>query len=93
MPGSDATTSLRRVLRDHRRGRALHRPAQDAGGEVSVAAASLPVAELALEGVNKSFPGVHALKDVSIEARRGDLIGLIGENADPPAVRPVRRRC
>lgn len=37
-------------------------------------------AELALEGVNKSFPGVHALKDVSIEVRRGEIVGLIGEN-------------
>ena len=36
--------------------------------------------ELALEGVNKSFPGVHALKDVSIEVRRGEIVGLIGEN-------------
>ncbi|HET9069251.1 MAG TPA: sugar ABC transporter ATP-binding protein, partial [Amaricoccus sp.] len=37
-------------------------------------------AELALEGINKSFPGVHALKDVSIEVRRGEIVGLIGEN-------------
>ena len=36
--------------------------------------------ELALEGINKSFPGVHALKDVSIEVRRGEIVGLIGEN-------------
>ncbi|MFO1141607.1 MAG: sugar ABC transporter ATP-binding protein [Amaricoccus sp.] len=37
-------------------------------------------AVLALEGVNKSFPGVHALKDVSIEVGRGEIVGLIGEN-------------
>ena len=37
-------------------------------------------AELSLEGVNKSFPGVQALKDVSIEVRRGEIVGLIGEN-------------
>jgi ribose transport system ATP-binding protein len=35
---------------------------------------------LALEDVNKSFPGVHALKDVSIEVRPGEIVGLIGEN-------------
>jgi ribose transport system ATP-binding protein len=37
-------------------------------------------AELSLEGVSKSFPGVRALKDVSIEVRRGEIVGLIGEN-------------
>ncbi len=37
-------------------------------------------AELSLVAVNKSFPGVHALKDVSIEVRRGEIVGLIGEN-------------
>ena len=36
--------------------------------------------ELALEGVNKSFPGVHALKGVSIEVGPGEIVGLIGEN-------------
>ena len=36
--------------------------------------------ELALEGVNKSFPGVQALKGVSIEVRPGEIVGLIGEN-------------
>ncbi len=40
----------------------------------------MPAAVLALQGVNKSFPGVHALKDVSIDVRRGEIVGLIGEN-------------
>ena len=35
---------------------------------------------LALTGIDKSFPGVHALKDVSIEIRAGEVVGLVGEN-------------
>ncbi len=35
---------------------------------------------LSLVSVDKRFPGVHALKDVSIEVRRGEVIGLVGEN-------------
>jgi ribose transport system ATP-binding protein len=42
------------------------------------AAAAHPA--LSLVGVDKRFPGVHALKDVSIEVRRGEVVGLIGEN-------------
>ncbi len=39
-----------------------------------------PAPVLALEGVNKRFPGVHALKDVSITVGPGEIIGLVGEN-------------
>ena len=35
---------------------------------------------LALAHVDKRFPGVHALKNVSIELHVGEVVGLIGEN-------------
>jgi len=35
---------------------------------------------LSLTHVDKRFPGVHALKDVSIDVRRGEVVGLVGEN-------------
>ena len=35
---------------------------------------------LRLSHIEKSFPGVHALKDVSLEVRKGEVLALIGEN-------------
>ncbi len=35
---------------------------------------------LQLRGINKHFPGVHALKDVQFDVRRGEVHALIGEN-------------
>jgi ribose transport system ATP-binding protein len=35
---------------------------------------------LRLEGITKAFPGVTALDDVSLEFRRGEVHGLVGEN-------------
>ena len=35
---------------------------------------------LAATGISKSFPGVHALKDINIEIRPNEVVGLIGEN-------------
>jgi ribose transport system ATP-binding protein len=35
---------------------------------------------LRLDAVDKSYPGVHALKAVSLEVRRGEIHALVGEN-------------
>jgi ribose transport system ATP-binding protein len=35
---------------------------------------------LAARDISKSFPGVQALKDVSLECRAGQVLGVIGEN-------------
>ncbi len=35
---------------------------------------------LKVEGVSKSFPGVRALSDVSLEAYRGEILAMVGEN-------------
>lgn len=35
---------------------------------------------LVMSGIKKSFPGVQALKGVSIELCRGEILGLVGEN-------------
>ena len=35
---------------------------------------------LAMAKIDKRFPGVHALKGVSIEINPGEVVGLIGEN-------------
>jgi ribose transport system ATP-binding protein len=35
---------------------------------------------LQMEGISKSFPGVRALDEVSIELGRGEVLGIVGEN-------------
>lgn len=35
---------------------------------------------LEMSGISKSFPGVHALEDVSLELDRGEVLALVGEN-------------
>ena len=39
-----------------------------------------PNAAISMVGIGKRFPGVNALKNVSIEIRPGEVVGLIGEN-------------
>ena len=42
----------------------------------------VPTSDLVLEmrGIEKEFPGVHALKSVSLTVARGEVLGLVGEN-------------
>ena len=35
---------------------------------------------LVMQGIDKSFPGVHALDHVNFDARRGEVHALMGEN-------------
>lgn len=35
---------------------------------------------LQMNGVDKSFPGVHALKNVNLDLRPGEVLALVGEN-------------
>ena len=35
---------------------------------------------VSVRGVNKSFPGVHALKDINLEIYPNEVVGLVGEN-------------
>ncbi|MFN3192140.1 MAG: sugar ABC transporter ATP-binding protein [Aureliella sp.] len=35
---------------------------------------------LQVRGISKSFPGVQALRDVSLEVRRGEVLAVLGEN-------------
>jgi ribose transport system ATP-binding protein len=35
---------------------------------------------LVMEGIDKRFPGVHALKGVDVRVERGQVMGIVGEN-------------
>jgi ribose transport system ATP-binding protein len=35
---------------------------------------------LEMRGMDKSFPGVHALRSVDLTVKRGEVLGLVGEN-------------
>jgi ribose transport system ATP-binding protein len=43
---------------------------------------TVPTSDLILEmsGIDKEFPGVHALKSVSLTVASGEVLGLVGEN-------------
>ena len=45
-----------------------------------MSAKGLPLPLISMVRSTNAFPGVQALKDVSIEVRRGEVVGLIGEN-------------
>jgi ribose transport system ATP-binding protein len=40
----------------------------------------VPIPVLAMHGIDKSFPGVHALRQVDLRVGRGEVLGLVGEN-------------
>ncbi|HEV8280881.1 MAG TPA: sugar ABC transporter ATP-binding protein [Candidatus Limnocylindrales bacterium] len=35
---------------------------------------------LEMRGIDKTFPGVHALRSVDLDVRAGEILGLVGEN-------------
>ena len=35
---------------------------------------------LTMKGIDKSFPGVHALDHLDLEIRKGEVLALMGEN-------------
>ncbi len=35
---------------------------------------------MTMKGIDKSFPGVHALKGVDLEIKKGEVHALMGEN-------------
>ncbi|UCG10853.1 MAG: ATP-binding cassette domain-containing protein, partial [Dehalococcoidia bacterium] len=37
-------------------------------------------AVLSVEGVSKSFGGIHAIQNVTFEVRAGEVLGLMGPN-------------
>jgi ABC-type multidrug transport system fused ATPase/permease subunit len=54
-------------------------PARSAQGAGRADLASRP-AVLSVTGLSVAFGGVHALRDVTVEVREGELLGLIGPN-------------
>jgi ribose transport system ATP-binding protein len=60
-------------------------PRTDAAASPGVARVPMPSRHAAdvvlrLERIDKRYPGVHALKEVSLEVRRGEVHAIVGEN-------------
>src|SRR4029453_8992988 len=59
-------------------------PARPAAGALDagfgMSPADAPAVMLSLEHVTKRFGGLTAVRDVTLEVRRGDLLGVIGPN-------------
>ena len=51
-----------------------------AAGAAMIAVEGAPAPLLEVRGIDKSFPGVHALSDVSFDVRAGEVHALVGEN-------------
>ncbi len=51
---------------------------QDGSGRIESSSATTPL--LQMEGISKAFPGVQALRQVSLSVDPGECLGLIGEN-------------
>jgi ribose transport system ATP-binding protein len=76
-PGSPATGGSA-VLTEAATGAALEKVAASVGQAAAAVKVGEPV--LRLVGADKHYPGVHALKDVSLTVRRGEVHALVGEN-------------
>jgi branched-chain amino acid transport system permease protein len=71
-----------------RRAKALFRGTASPPPAAPAAAPATPAREaaagagplLACDGVHKSFGGIHALRGVQLEVRRGEILGLVGPN-------------
>ena len=61
---------------------AVREPVAEAPGAAELAAAVRPAAGFVLSarGLTKSFGGVHAIENVDLDVRAGEVVGLIGPN-------------
>ena len=63
-----------------RSSRRSSREGLDGGHEIDREPQGRPGETLRASSVSRSFEGVHALRDVTLELRRGEVVGLIGPN-------------
>ncbi len=83
LPEGVVPTVLRRLKALFRRGAppAVSTPAASAAPQLparKAAAGEGPL--LVCDGVQKSFGGIHALRGVQLEVKRGEILGLVGPN-------------